>query len=134
MIQCKLTGKAQEVCSTLSVRDSLDYDKLKSAVLKAYELVLEAYKQKFCSHVKIASQTYVEYVREKGVLFDKWCNSSRVANFEQLCELILVEDFMNSLLDKIVIYLNEKKVSTLAEAAVCTDEFTLTHKRLTEKE
>lgn len=130
MIQCKLSGKAQEICSTLSVSDSLDYDKLKNAVLKAYELVPEAYRQKFRSHVKVAGQTYVEYAREKNVLFDRWCSSSRVANLEQLRELMLIEDFKNSLPDKIVVYLNEKKVCTLAEAAVCADEFTLTHKNL----
>ncbi len=92
LIQCTLTGKAQEVCSTLSVVDGLDYDKLKSAVLRAYELVPEAYRQKFRSHVKNVSQTYVEYAREKNVLFDKWCYSSRVVDFDQLCELISIED------------------------------------------
>ncbi len=118
LIQCKLTGKAKEVCSALSVS------------LKAYELVPEAYRQKFRSHVKIASQTYVEYAREKSMLFDKWCHSSSVGDFEQLRELILIEDFKNLLPDKIDVYLNEKKVSTLAEAAVCADEFTLTHKNV----
>ncbi|CAI5682738.1 unnamed protein product [Oreochromis niloticus] len=42
LLQCKLVGKAQEVCSSLSAEDSLDYDKLKSAILLAYELVPEA--------------------------------------------------------------------------------------------
>ncbi len=99
-------------------------------MLRAYELVPEAYRQKFRSHVKDASQTYVEYAREKNVLFDKWCYSSRVADFDQLRELILIEDFKNSLQDRIVVYLNEKRVSTLAEAAVCADEFSLTHKNV----
>lgn len=128
LIQCKLTGKAQEVSSALSVNDSLDYDKLKNAVLKAYELVPEAYRQKFRLHSKGSSQTFVEYAREKSMLFDKWCHSSKVTDFEQLRELILIEDFKNSLPDKIVVFLNEKKISTLAEAAVCADEFVLTHK------
>lgn len=56
--------------------------------------------------------------------------SSKTNNFERLRELVLIEDFKNSLPDKIVVYLNEKKVSTLAEAAVCADEFVLTHKNV----
>ncbi|KAL0153020.1 hypothetical protein M9458_051619 [Cirrhinus mrigala] len=128
LLQCRLIGKAQEVCSSFSVDDSLNYDKVKCAVLRAYELVPEAYRQKFRSHMKSANQTFVEYAREKGVLFDKWCQSSKTNNFEQL--RVLIEDFKNSLPDKIVVYLNEKKVSTLAEAAVCADEFVLTHKNV----
>lgn len=67
---------------------------------------------------------------KKGVLFDKWCQSSKTINFEQLCELILTEDFKNLLPDKIVVYLNEKRVSTLVEATVCADEFVLMHKNV----
>ncbi len=40
LLQCKLTGKALEVYSTLSLEDSLKYDVVKLTVLKAYELVL----------------------------------------------------------------------------------------------
>lgn len=47
MIQCVLTGKAQEAYSALSVTDSLSYASVKSAILKAYEMVPEAYRQLF---------------------------------------------------------------------------------------
>ncbi|CAI5669608.1 unnamed protein product [Oreochromis niloticus] len=47
LLQCKLVGKAQEVCTSLSIEDSLDYDTMKKTVLQAYELVPEAYRQKF---------------------------------------------------------------------------------------
>lgn len=33
LIQCKFVGKAQEMCSSLSLEDSLAYDKLKSCIL-----------------------------------------------------------------------------------------------------
>ncbi len=46
LLQCRLTGKAQEVSAALSIEDSLDYDILKASVLRAYELVPEAYRQK----------------------------------------------------------------------------------------
>ncbi|KAK2895729.1 hypothetical protein Q8A73_015217 [Channa argus] len=45
LLQCKFVGKAQEVCTSLSIEDSLDYDKVKATVLRAYELVPEAYRQ-----------------------------------------------------------------------------------------
>lgn len=46
-LQCKLTGKAQQACSSLSVEDSLIYEKVKGDVLRAYELVPKAYRQRF---------------------------------------------------------------------------------------
>ena len=46
-LQCKLTGKAQEILAALSLEDSLSYEAIKTAVLRAYELVPEAYRQKF---------------------------------------------------------------------------------------
>lgn len=46
LLQCKFVGKAQEVCALLSIEDSLEYEIVKSTVLRAYELVPEAYRQK----------------------------------------------------------------------------------------
>lgn len=43
LLQCKLVGKAQEVCASLSIDESLDYYTVKATVLRAYELVPEAY-------------------------------------------------------------------------------------------
>ncbi len=60
----------------------------KAAVLRAYELVTEAYRQKFRSQSKSFKQTCVEFARER-VLFEKWCLASRVVDFEQLQELLL---------------------------------------------
>ena len=39
-------GKAQEIYTQLSLEQSSDYDKVKELILKAYELVPEAYRQK----------------------------------------------------------------------------------------
>ncbi|KAK2894299.1 hypothetical protein Q8A73_016783 [Channa argus] len=47
LLQCKFVDKAQEVCTSLSIEDSLDYDKVKATVLRAYELVPEAYRQRY---------------------------------------------------------------------------------------
>ncbi len=44
-LQCVFTGKVQEVYSALSLEQSGEYDVVKSAVLHAYELVPEAYRQ-----------------------------------------------------------------------------------------
>lgn len=70
LLQCKLTGKAQKVVATLPLQDSLNYSSVKSAVFQAYELVPEASGRNFGNR-KLPSQTYGEFTREKGILFDK---------------------------------------------------------------
>ncbi|KAK0145445.1 Retrovirus-related Pol polyprotein from transposon 297 [Merluccius polli] len=128
LLQCKLIGKAQEVCASLSIEDSLDYNILKKTVLQAYELVPEAYRQKFRNSEKAANQTYVEFVRDKSVLFDKWCQACNVKSMVEMRELILVEEFKKCSPERIVVYLNEQKETSVAKAAVLADEFILTHK------
>ena len=90
LLHCKLVGKAQEVVSSLTLEDSLQYDVLKEAILRAYELVPEAYRQKFRHHKKGDGKTFVEFAREKGILFDKWGAANGVKdNFESLRQLII---------------------------------------------
>ncbi|CAI5682368.1 unnamed protein product [Oreochromis niloticus] len=128
MLLCKFTGKAQEVCSGLSMEDCLVYEKLKSAVLQAYELVPEAYRQHFRGLELAHGQSYLDFAREKAKLFDRWCSASQVNNLGLLRELVLVEDFKNAVPECIALYLSEQRVSTLQQAAILADEFKLTHK------
>ncbi len=127
LLQCRLFGKAQEVCSTLLLEESLKYESVKSAILRAYELVPEVYRELFRKHKKSPTQTFVEFVREKGVLFDKWCNASKASDFDTLRELILLEEFKGCLSEHVVVYLNEQKVTTLSQAAVLCHAMLLCH-------
>lgn len=97
LLQCKIHGKAQEAIAALPVEDSLNYDSVKAAILRAYELVPEAYRQKFRNHKKAPTQSYVEFAREKGVLFDKWSSACKASDFDTLRELVLMEDFKKCL-------------------------------------
>ena len=128
LLQTKLVGKAREVCAALSMAQSLDYGTVKETILRAYELVPEAYRQRFRSCEKSANQTHGEFAREKAVLFDKWCSASNVKSMHLMRELVLLEEFKSCLPERVVLYLNEQKVDTLAQAAVRADEFMLTHK------
>ncbi len=130
LLQCKLVGKVQEVCTSLSIEDSLNYNIVKATVLCAYELMPEAYREKFRKCEKTATQTYVEFAREKGTLSDKWCQASKVKTMDDLCELLLLEEYKNCLPERVVVYLNEQKVSSITAAAVLADEFALTHKSI----
>lgn len=102
---------------------------MKVSVLRVYELVPEAYRQKF-RNLRKTDETYVEFVREKESLFDHWCASMKVKTFEELLELILLEEFKNCLPECVVTYLNEQKVLKCSAAAALADEYVLTHKNV----
>ena len=131
LLQSSLIGKAREVYSALSIDDSAQYDVVKSAILKAYELVPEAYRQKFRNTTKTDNQTYVEFARVKESLFDRWCTSKDIdEDFVKLRQLVLVEEFKNCVSRNVKTYLDEKKAENLKEAAVLADDYVLTHKGL----
>lgn len=128
MLQCKLTGKAQEVCAALPLEESSNYETVKNAILRAYELVPEHYRQRFRTTKKAASQTHVEFVREKALLFDRWVKACKVQDYVSLRELVLIEEFKNCIPERTAIYLNEQKVTSVQQAAVLADEYALLHK------
>jgi hypothetical protein len=128
LLQCKLTGKAQEACAALSVEDGLNYDCVKNAILRAYELVPEAYRQRFRGLRKAQDQTFTDFAREKGVLFDRWCAACKADDVASIRELILLEEFKNCLPERTAVYLGEQKIVSLQQAAIFADEFALLHK------
>ena len=128
MLQCVLTGRAQEAYSTLSAADCKVYKRVKSAMLKAYELVPEAYRQRFRGWKRGDEQSHVEFVRDLTAHFGHWCAASEVDTFEKLCDLVILEQFKNSVPKNVATYLTENKVGTPGQAAVLADEYVLIHK------
>lgn len=57
LLQTALKGKAQETYASLSVADSADYNIVKTSILRNYEMVPEAYRQKFRNHRMDENQT-----------------------------------------------------------------------------
>ena len=94
LLQSVLIGKAREIYTQLGVEQSHDYETVKELILKGYELVPEAYRQKFRSCKKDSNQTHVEFARNKEHLFDRWCCSKKIdQNYDKIRQLMLDEEF-----------------------------------------
>ena len=129
LLQSVIIGKAREIYTQLTVQQSSSYDTVKELILKAYELVPEAYRQKFRNCKKENEQTYVEFAITKEQLFDRWCSSKKIgSNHEKLRQLLLVEEFKRCINSDIKSFLDEKQVETLEAAARLADDYALTHK------
>ena len=129
LLQSVVIGKAREIYTQLSLEQSSDYDTVKEFILKAYELVPEAYRQKFRDCRKEHDQTHVEFARTKEQLFDRWCSSKKVgSDHAKLRQLMLVEEFKRCINSDVKAFLNEREVENLETAARLADDYALTHK------
>uniref|UniRef100_A0A3B3C6W3 Reverse transcriptase domain-containing protein n=1 Tax=Oryzias melastigma TaxID=30732 RepID=A0A3B3C6W3_ORYME len=123
---CVLTGKAQQAFSALVGAESASYSTVKSAIMKAYELVPEAYRQRFRG-CRRGDQTHLEFMRDLVRHFDSWCLSVSVNTFEGLRELMLLEQFKVSVPACVSTYVGDRGVKSVAEAAAPANDYHLTH-------
>ena len=111
-----------------------DYEVVKAMVLKSFELVPEAYRQRFRMQRKKENQYYVEFLREKESAPEKWCDSKRIdGDVEKLRQLILAEEFLNCVPEEIRVHLSERMNDLSYEMAALADEYTLTCRKTNEK-
>lgn len=106
------------------------YETVKAAILKAYELAPEAYRQKFRNYRKQENQTHVEYNKQKEIYLDRWRQAKKITgDYVGLKQLILMELFQNSMPEEMKTYLNERKLKSSHEMAILADEYDIVHKK-----
>ena len=132
--QTVLTGKAQRAYATLPTENYADYELVKSAFFKSFELFPETYRQRFRTQRKKENQSYVEFLREKENALGKLYDSKRIGgDVEKLWQLILAEEFLNCVPEEIRVHLREKKNDLSHEMAALADEYTPTHRKTKER-
>ena len=72
LLQIVMIGKAHEIYTQLTFKQSSSFDTVKELILKAYELVPDAYRQIFRNCKKKG-----EFARTKEQLFDRRCSSKK---------------------------------------------------------
>ena len=114
LLQSVRVGKAQEIYGSLSVDQCSNYEHVKEAILKAYELVPEVFRQKFRNYLKYDGKTHVEFAREKENLFNRWCHSKKIGqDFKKLKQMVLLEEVKVEVRPDIRSHLDEQKVEEL---------------------
>ena len=129
LLQSVVLAKAREIYTQLSLEQSPGYDQVKEPILKAYELVPEAHRQKFRDCKKEHDQIHVKCARTKEQVFDRWCSSKKVgSDHAKLQQLMLVEEFKWYINSNVMAFLNENEVENLDLAARLANDNSLTHK------
>ncbi|XP_068213396.1 uncharacterized protein [Palaemon carinicauda] len=126
--KCILVGKAIRVYNALEEGVALDYLKDKSLVLKAYDLVPDAYRLRFCSFNKHPALSFVEFAHIKEEQFDDWLKSRQVVTIAAFRKLLLLKEFKKACSRELRVHLEEIKASKLSNATHLADEYELTHR------
>lgn len=129
-----LKGKALKVYDSLEDDECFDYSILKSAVLRAYELRPETYRQRFRYCNKQPNTTYLDFRREILNNLEMWMQSENVnGDFRKLKELVALECFMSRVGTELRSYLLDKDVKTTFDAATFADDYAARHRSYSSK-
>ena len=123
LVQSKFVGLASKTYATLSDEHSKDFDVVKEKILQVYELTPEAYRKKFRNLNKKATESYVDYVRELTLAFDRWVKSKKVSDYEGLRNLVLMEQFGSMLQPRLRTYLRDQNVDVAYDGAIKVDNY-----------
>ena len=128
LLKPKLSGKAAKVIRHLE--DINDYDTVKKAILDAFSITEEGYRQRFRTLCKSNYQTFLEFASDKLRAFKRWMKSAKVDNFEDLINLIVLEEFKRKLPINIMLYIEDRQEKDLLKAASMADSYSLIHKSI----
>ena len=79
------------------------------------------------SGLGVGRKSHLQFACDLSALFDRWCSAAEVDSHEDLRDLIILEQFKNSVPERITTYISEWKVKTAAEAASLADDYVLAH-------
>ena len=117
-----LTGKSQAAYAAMSTEHSNDYDKVKEAILRRYDITDETYRQRFRSLKKGTGESYRDvYVRLKD-LFNKWVKPD-VNDVQKVIEILIMEQLTDNMPPGVQIWVREHKPKSGTEAADLADDY-----------
>lgn len=119
-----LTGEALSVVGRLSPEDSLDYEKVKGALLQRFRYTAEGYREKFRGSVPEEGETSRQFVARLSGYFDRWMETGRVEKtYAGLREKIITEQFMTRCPKNLLVFLKERNCAKLKETVVAADNY-----------
>ncbi|KAJ8038245.1 hypothetical protein HOLleu_15611 [Holothuria leucospilota] len=123
-----LKGKALEVYSRLPPVDANDYDKLKEALLKRFQLTEDGFRQKFRSVKPEEGETASQFACRLENYLVRWMKLAHATeSLDGLKDLVIREQFTNSCSKELSVYLKERQPKSMAEMAKLADSFVEAH-------
>lgn len=119
-----LTGEALTVIGRMTAEESLDYSKVKKALLQRFKFTAQGYQEKFRKARAEDGETGKQFAARLSSYFDHWVEMTNISKtYEGLRDLVLSEQFYSCCHPKLVVFLKERECVTLNALADVTDRF-----------
>ena len=125
LAQSAFSGKAQAAYMSLGVEERQDYWGVKEEILRAFQITPEYHRSRFRDKRKAPGQRFAEFAQEQRRSLMKWWRGLGVETLEQAEEVVLLEQFMQGIAPEIKLYLRERRVETVEEAARLAEDYAL---------
>ena len=113
-----LQGKALDVYALMPKEDALNYDKLKVALLKRYELTEEGFKRKYKKCRPENGETFQQFTTRVKSYFTRWIDMASIGkSYEGLQDLILREQLTFICNRDLELFLREREPKSLEQAS-----------------
>ena len=123
-----LSGRALEVYSRLSEDAAKDYDRVKIALMKRYDLTEDGYRRKFRASKPEVDESPKQFIVRLDRYLLRWLELSNTAQtFDGLKDLIVKEQFIDSCPKDLAIHQRERAPETLAKIAKIADQYLEAH-------
>jgi len=114
-----LSGNALDCYSSLPSDRSMDYDYVKTTILRRYEVTTETYRRRFREATKEPTESYRNFAECLADRLGRWEKSAEV----DLREMVLLEQFLTALPRELALKVREGKPDSIKQAAVLADNY-----------
>ena len=124
-----LTGNSLDVYARLPDEEATDYDKIKIALQKRYNLTEEGFRLKFRKSTPKEDENPAQFITRIGKYLDKWTDLGGATDCKMLKTLLIKEQFLNMCNKHLAIYLKEKPFVNMQEMCDRAERYLEAHKQ-----
>ena len=119
-----LKGRALDVYDRLSTEDAADYDKLKDALLKNFDMTERGFRKKFRYSRPERSETFIQFSSRLCSYLNKWLTMAKVEkSLEAVCDFMARDQFLEACSRELFVHLKPKAFENLDAMAKEADLF-----------
>ena len=123
-----LTGKGLQVYSSMPPADASDFDRLKVALLKRYQLTEEGFRLKFRDCKPETGETVFQFISRMNRYFDRWVQLAEIANsYDALQDLLIREQFLKVCAPEMALFLRERVPKSVQEMTRLAEQYIEAH-------
>lgn len=119
-----LCGKALDVYALMSSETAQNYDELKSALLRRYDLTEDGFKRKFRSSRPEPGETFSQFTVRLGSYLTRWIEMSKIPRtVDGLFDLMLRDQILHVCNQELTTFLRQNVPKTADELCKLADQF-----------